>query len=224
MASSNLLLFSSTSSSGARISYSAITFHAQEGHAVLLGFNLSDPNTTPDEDIIFFHARLVPGEVETHAQQQQSQSHNGQSAAVNGSAADPARTLFDAIAACQELNPDPPQAGGDDDDDDDEQQQGFDETAPGATGWITSENMADFMDEEGNFRMPQGLPVIGDEDGVVNGDGADGVLEVPSNGLGEGAGTRRSAAQMDGADDGDADDGDADVRADGETKWQRTED
>jgi len=104
------------------------------------------------------------------------------------------RQLYEAISACQELNPDPPS--------DDE--GGFDETAPGATGWITSENMAEFTDENGNFRMPEGMTVIGGEDEDVEVDGA---AEV--DGLGAGAGRTRTAAEVD------------DVEED-EAKWQRT--
>lgn len=102
----------------------------------------------------------------------------------------PAKALFKAIADCQELNPDPPDGDGEDGE--------FDETAPGATGWITSENMGDFMDENGEFKMPEEITVIG------------GPYEVPGA-LGEGAGHTRSAAEID-AEDGAGEDG----------KWQRT--
>jgi len=120
---------------------------------------------------------------------------------VNGEASAVAR-LYGAISACQELNPDPPS----------DEEGGFDETAPGATGWITSENMADFMDEEGNFRMPEGAAVIG---GEGDEEGGEGMVEVDgearTNGLGAGAGRIRRAAEVDGGD-GVTDD----------TKWQRT--
>ena len=64
----------------------------------------------------------------------------------------PSQALFKAISDCQELNPDPPEDGDE-----------VDETAPGATGWITSENMQDFLDENGELRVPEGVPVIGEE-------------------------------------------------------------
>jgi len=85
---------------------------------------------------------------------------------------------------------------------------GFDETAPGATGWITSENMADFVDEEGNFRMPEGGMVIGGED-EMDGDGEEG----GAGSLGAGAGRRRGADALVDAEDGAVED---------EAKWQRT--
>ena len=165
--------------------------HAQESSAVYLGLNLSDANTA-DEDQVFIQLRIIPMMIETHEQApQDADSHqpNGDSVHSNGS-----QTLFKAISDCQELNPDPPQAGDDD--------EGFGETAPGATGWITSDNMQDFLDENGEFRMPDGVTVVGGDDGnPVNG----------TEGLGEGAGRSRTAAEVD-AEDGAQDD----------TKWQRT--
>lgn len=109
--------------------------------------------------------------------------------------ASPAQQLYEAISACQELNPDPPS--------DDEEGEGFDETAPGATGWITSENMGEFVDEEGNFKMPEGVAVIGDEEESGG---------RSTNGLGEGAGRTRTAAELDAGDGAEEEEG----------KWQRT--
>jgi chloride channel, nucleotide-sensitive, 1A len=115
---------------------------------------------------------------------------------------DVTRELYDAISACQDLNPDP--------NPEDEENGGFDETAAGATGWITSENMADFMDEEGNCKIPEGATVIGgaeEEEKEMNGHAEQ------EGGLGEGAGRRRGAEEL----------ADGEAEADGEeTKWQRT--
>jgi nucleotide-sensitive chloride channel 1A len=91
----------------------------------------------------------------------------------------------------------------------------FDETAPGATGWITSENMADFMDEDGNFRMPTGATVIGGDDEAGTYDDADG--DVGGNVGGAGSVRRRDEAGLDG-EGGAAGAG----SGDGESKWQRT--
>jgi nucleotide-sensitive chloride channel 1A len=91
----------------------------------------------------------------------------------------------------------------------------FDETAPGATGWITSENMADFMDEDGNFRMPTGATVIGGDDEAGTYDDADG--DVGGNIGGAGSVRRRDEAGLDG-EDGATGAG----SGDGENKWQRT--
>ena len=185
--SNYLTLFSSAKSTGVQISYPTITVHAQDGNAVLFGLNLSDANAA-DEDLVFVQLRIIPTTVETHSQpadeKEEPQQPNGHS---TQSLSQP---LFKAISDCQELNPDPPEEG----------EEGFeDETAPGATGWITSENMQDFLDENGELRMPEGVTVVGAED-----DGGE------SGPLGEGAGRTRTAAEVEDGDDGD------------ETKWQRT--
>lgn len=183
------MLWSASKETGMQIPYPTITLHAQVSSAVLLQLGLSDPNMTADEDLEAIQLLIAPT----------AANDVTEGTAVAGEAR-LEQELYDAISACQELNPDP---SPDDEEDDD---GGFDETAPGATGWITSENMADFMDEDGNFRMPAGATVVdGSEDHV------DGGAEEPTNGLGAGAGTRRTAADLD-ATDG----------ADDEAKWQRT--
>lgn len=99
---------------------------------------------------------------------------------------DAAEKLFAAVSNCADLHPDP------DEDDDQEQEQ---EPEPGTGGWITSENIQDFMDENGEFRMPEG--------GI----------------LGAGAGTVRTADQFEDADAGDEVNGEDATDA---TKWRRT--
>ncbi|KAG9588552.1 hypothetical protein KCU97_g8290, partial [Aureobasidium melanogenum] len=99
---------------------------------------------------------------------------------------DAAEKLFNAVSNCADLHPDP------DEDDDQEQEQ---EPEPGTGGWITSENIQDFMDENGEFRMPEG--------GI----------------LGTGAGTVRTADQFEDANAGDEVDGEEATDA---TKWRRT--
>jgi nucleotide-sensitive chloride channel 1A len=95
------------------------------------------------------------------------------------------KEIFAAMNTCADLHP-----GTDDSEDGGEE----DETAPGATGWITADNMDEFLDENGNFRGQ----VYGEE----------------SEDLGPGAGTVRPREEeqdnrtgVNGADD---------------TKWQRT--
>ncbi|KAI7162701.1 hypothetical protein KC349_g1865 [Hortaea werneckii] len=192
-----LVLWSTAAEKGLRIPYPTITIHAQEGQAVLLELNLSDANTA-DEDLDFIQLRIFPTSTSGGSEAPAAPANAG----VNGHGdAAPVKVLYDAISACQELNPDPNPEG----DDDEEGGVGaFDETAPGATGWITSENMADFMDEDGNFKMPEGVTVIGGGD--------DAAEEEEADGLGAGAGRRRAANEVD-AEDGAAQD---------ETKWQRT--
>jgi nucleotide-sensitive chloride channel 1A len=186
--SSYLTLVSSAQAIGVQISYPAITVHAQEGNAVLLGLNLSDSNAA-DEDLVFIQLRMIPTTIETHTQPteetQEPQQPNGHATQSLSQA------LFKAISDCQELNPDPPEEGEDDFED---------ETAPGATGWIASENMQDFLDENGELRIPEGATVVGAEN-----------VDEETSPLGEGAGRTRTAAEVeDGENDGD------------ETKWQRT--
>lgn len=78
------------------------------------------------------------------------------------------KEIFAAMNTCADLHPDP---NGSDDEDDDI----LDDSAPGASGWITAENMDEYMDENGNFKGT----ILGGEE------------------LGPGAGTVRSR------DDGD---------------------
>jgi chloride channel, nucleotide-sensitive, 1A len=188
VSSTDLTLFSSAKSTGIQIPYQTITVHAQEGSAVYLGLNLSD-NNTPDEDLVFIQLRIIPTSI-TSTQEPEVEAADAPRQPNGHSTEPPAQSLFKAISDCQELNPDPPEEG-------DEE---FDETAPGATGWITSENMGDFLDENGELRIPQGATVIGAEDEEDQGES-----------LGEGAGRTRTAAEVDGEDG-----------VEDETKWQRT--
>lgn len=183
-------MWSATTNKGAQITYPTITVHAQVGAAVLLELNLSDSNVTPDEDIEHLQIRITPTNIIAPA------PANGQNNGDSARAADPSFALYMAIGDCQELNPDPA------DDDSEEEgygEQAFDETAPGATGWITSENLHEYTDADGNFKMPEGITVYGDE-------GGDDVVQ-----LGEGAGRVRRADEVD-----------ADEGADVDSKWQKT--
>lgn len=184
-----LTLVSTIKSIAVQVLYPTITVHAQEGSAVLLGLNLSDSNTA-DEDLVFIQLRIVPQAIENHAQPPET-SESGQTNGDSVESLNPAQALFKAIADCQELNPDPP----------DEAEEGYDETAPGATGWITSENMQDFMDENGELRLPQDTTVVGAED-----------EDEPPWPLGPGAGRTRTADEIDNEDG-----------AEQATKWQRTD-
>ncbi len=196
-----MILWSNTRSIGIQIPYPTISLHAEDGVAVLLQLTLSDPNTTADEDLQVITPRLVPHTAGLNGDIPPPIAHSDAYMTGEATAVSPQQRLYNAISACQELNPDPNLDG-----DDDEDGMGFDETAPGATGWITSENMADFVDEDGNFRMPEGATMIGGEE-----DGVDGEAGVPQNGLGPGAGTTRTAAERDSTDG-----------AEDEGKWQRT--
>lgn len=163
------------------------------GAAVLLELNLSDSNVVADEDIEHLQIRLTPSKILSSSAAPPESQANGD----GSSATDMSFALYTAIGDCQELNPDA--AAQDDSDEEGFGGQGFDETAPGATGWITSENMHEFTDEDGNFKMPEGVTVIGDEG------------EDEDQELGEGAGRVRRADEVD-----------AGEGADGDAKWQRT--
>lgn len=175
---------------------------------MFLGLNLSDANTA-DDDIVFVQMRIVPSQIAqnvTEAPAEQQLDSTGTNGHTYAAQEQPAQALFKAISDCQELNPDPPEQGDDIDDAEGVEGVGFDETAPGATGWITSENMQDFVDENGEFRMPEGVNMI-DED--QEGPAASGEL------LGAGIGRVRTANEAD--QDGEEDGGERE-----EVKWQRT--
>ena len=121
-----------------------------------------------------------------------------------------AQQLYDAMAACSDLNPDP--ADGDEDEDEDnydrivfeggaEQEPvdgftgvlrgatdgGLPPPMPGSGGWITAENVHEYFDEDGNWLRGEGE---GEEDAE----------------LGEGAGRTRPRDELDGNADGAAED------------------
>lgn len=98
------------------------------------------------------------------------------------------KDIFGAMNTCADLHPDPNTS--DDDDDDDI----LDDSAPGASGWITAGNMDEYMDENGNFRGT----VLGGED------------------LGPGAGTVRQR------EDGDEDTNGVNGAEGHEEKYHRT--
>jgi nucleotide-sensitive chloride channel 1A len=154
-ASRNLILFSTTRAKGVSIDYPEIALHALGDHqssllgpspltAVLLQINLHDEETSNSmDDIRTLDLTLVPSSAPDQETNQ-------------------AKTIFEALSACADLHPDPasPNSGEDED------------AEPGAGGWITSENMADFVDENGNFigNLGAGAGVVHprDED-VANG-------------------------------------------------------
>ncbi|KAI5364884.1 Putative PH-like domain superfamily, protein ICln/Lot5/Saf5 [Septoria linicola] len=197
--SKHLILYAPSENAGCRILYPAITITAIDGDAVLLELNLSDADTA-DDDLEYFQLKIFARTVQRGAADAQATA--GSVNGTNGTTPsnDATTALYKAIADCQELNPDPPMPG-------EEGEDGepiFDETAPGATGWITSENMDQFMDADGNFRMPEGVTFVGGEE--EEGADADGVQEP----LGEGAGRTRTAAE-------------AGVEREDESKWRATE-
>ncbi|KAF2719012.1 hypothetical protein K431DRAFT_252252 [Polychaeton citri CBS 116435] len=210
--SKHLILWSTNTSKGVRVPYPTITITAQDGDAVLLELNFTDQNSNDDEDIEFMQMRIFPDTVVHDPASTSSTETNPPTQQTNGDGSSgpaPAVALWQAIFDCQELNPDP-QTQEDDED-------AFDETAPGATGWITADNMQDFMDEDGNLKIPDdGTVVYGEEGGGAgNNEAGSTVLdgESASGELGAGAGRTRTAAEVEAADGGD----------DEESKWRRTD-
>lgn len=178
---SNLLIYSVTAQKGVSIPYPDITLHAiqtlpdhnsQQGLYMQLLLNASD--FTPDDDLQTLELTLVPA------------------------SATPIADLFAAVSACADLNPDPQDSDSDAGDGDDGVVPLEAGGLPGAGGWITSDNIHEHVDADGNF----------------TGFG---------NNLGAGAGTVRPREEEDFED---AEEGGAagESAAGGEeTKWRRTE-
>ena len=147
----NLILFqTSPSPTGIAISYPSIGLHATMKYkstveALYMNLSLNDADAVNDEeDIQVLEVTVLPP----------SYASNPETACI--------KDIFAAMNTCADLHPDP-DAGSDDDRDI------LDESAPGATGWITADNMDEYLDEDGNFL------------GVV----------IGGEGLGPGAGTVR---------------------------------
>jgi nucleotide-sensitive chloride channel 1A len=95
--------------------------------ALLLNISLNDSDTVnADEDISILELTVLPPAYNTDSPQPGC-----------------VKEIFSAMNTCADLHPDPDEDGGEGEED---------MTAPGATGWITAENMDDFMDEDGNFK------------------------------------------------------------------------
>lgn len=128
-----------------------------------------------------------------------------------------AAQLYEAIAACSNLNPDPTQEGDNDDEvasEDNYERIVFEGSAehealegfsgvlrgaadgglpppmPGSGGWITAENVNEYFDEQGNWIGP-GAEVGGSEEEVA---------EEAAEELGEGAGRTRPRAEVEAQD------------------------
>ncbi|GAB7351022.1 hypothetical protein MBLNU459_g1511t1 [Dothideomycetes sp. NU459] len=141
VASDYFTLFSAAASTGIRIPYPTISLHAQQSNALYMQLCLSDISQTADEDLETLELLLTPPATAAPAPSTEEGSTAPQS---------PAQSLYAAVSACADLHPDP-------DSSEDGEGQDAEDTAPGAGGWITSDNMADFMDEDGNFVMPSSL-------------------------------------------------------------------
>ncbi|KAK4991173.1 hypothetical protein LTR66_006601 [Elasticomyces elasticus] len=200
--SEHLILFSPTTSSGVKISYPTISFHATATTKLILQLSLSDSNITADEDLETLHLSIVPAPLDAAAAASAAAAYAPafDDAVFRDISSPSLRFLYEAISACADLHPDPAQSDGD----------GVDFDPPlelGAGGWITAENMHEFMDADGNLALPSGGPDT-EGGGAGSTDGGDG-------GLGAGAGSRRTAEEFENAAGPDED-------AEDETKWRRT--
>lgn len=105
--------------------------------AVYMNLSLNDPETVnEEEDIQTLELTVLPP----------NYSSSPDTACI--------KVIFNAMNECADLHPDP-DASGDEDGEDI-----LDDSAPGASGWITAENMDQYMDENGNFT---GMVIGGDE-------------------------------------------------------------
>ncbi|KAI9654666.1 MAG: hypothetical protein M1821_005873 [Bathelium mastoideum] len=221
--SEHFILYSPHTHSGLTIPYPSISLHALQRlvlasdtkvPALYLQLNLTSHDQTDDIETLDFS--LVPAAAAPAQQRQHgilaSDVLLATAAAEDEDAAatSPAQALYAAVTACADLHPDPRTPGEEGDGEEGAGLGGADmmpgaglggaDMMPGAGGWITAENMGDFMDEDGNF-----IGALG--------------------GLGPGAGTTRGRAEL--GEEGMVDDGegeDEDVGGEGEeTKWRRTE-
>ncbi|KAF2095845.1 hypothetical protein NA57DRAFT_78622 [Rhizodiscina lignyota] len=228
-----IILYSTATSKGLKLVYPSIALCAistvtipdsstaststpETAKGLYMQLNLYDMDTTnSEEDIRTGEVAILPQSSSTTATAAtETPTAVEQSAHISIASMtkeEATNALFEAVCACQELHPDAM-------DEDDEDGVGSvpvigTSGAPGDGGWITSENMAQFMDENGNF--------VG-FGGAAGGD--DAVIE-----LGPGAGTVRPREEESNAGEGEEDDerfkGHEDGREGeerGETKWQRT--
>lgn len=63
------------------------------------------------------------------------------------------KEIFAAMNTCADLHPDPNSSDAEDEEGEE------DMSAPGATGWITADNMDEYLDEDGNFKG--GITIMG---------------------------------------------------------------
>jgi chloride channel, nucleotide-sensitive, 1A len=123
------------------------------------------PANTADEDLEMLECTLVPSTTASLSTAPAANTDEIESQTDAGGEATqtPGQALYAAVTACADLHPDPTE-------DDDEEQAGL----PGAGGWITSENLHEFMDEEGNLSITRDDEGLGAGAGAVRGRDEDG--------------------------------------------------
>jgi chloride channel, nucleotide-sensitive, 1A len=118
-----------------------------QSDVVYLQLDLHDPETVnSDDEIQTVDLTIIPSDVTYPTAEELTTSSEPSSSTF---------LLFEALSACANLHPDPASPGSD----------GEHEPAPGTGGWITAENMSDYLDADGNF---MGIPSLGPGAGVVH--------------------------------------------------------
>lgn len=96
--------------------------------ALYMNISLNDPDTLEnEEDLQVLELTLLPP----------SYTSDPDTACI--------KEIYNAMNTCADLHPDPNAS-------DDDGVDLLDDSAPGASGWITADNMDEYMDENGNFR------------------------------------------------------------------------
>ncbi|KAF2871174.1 regulator of volume decrease after cellular swelling-domain-containing protein [Massariosphaeria phaeospora] len=150
---------------GVSITYPAIGLHATMKYkstvpALYMNVSLNDAETVNnEEDILTLELTILPPKYA---------SSDPETACIS--------EIFNAMNACADLHPDPNNSDAEDEPD---------ETMPGATGWITADNVDQYLDEDGNFH---GTVIGGEEE------------------LGPGAGTVRARDDLNGVNGVNGDD------------------
>ncbi|KAI9780512.1 MAG: hypothetical protein M1835_004472 [Candelina submexicana] len=230
-----VVLFSSAKSAGVAIPYQDISLHATR--------RLKLPSSAPDcpevqglymqitiagddsEEEGQIHVTLVPSSTTDGAAQSTTSDRNEtQTTAIDGDI----QALFSAVTTCSNLNPDPQVEPSSDDEGgfgDNEALSsigGLPPAMPGSGGWITSENVGDFFDDNGEPRT-EAFDTEAEETRVTQtqaGQNPSDNTEEGQGGLGAGAGYVRPRGDDEEIDWGDDNDADGDGA---ESKWRRTD-
>ena len=200
------ILFHPPRAVGLSIKYPSIALHAIQRlddslHAIFLQINTGDGFDDHDPEEVI-ELKLVPSssavgpnaEVTTPS----SPEYQGDSNNAAGTATERTSTsvVYDALSACADLHPDPMSptlsAAGEMGEDDSpsfdyEPVEGLPPPMPGSRGWITSENINDFFDADGNWRggsLGPGAGIVrGRDEDEVHDDDADGDVQDGGQGV-----------------------------------------
>ena len=207
-----------TQQQGISIPYPTITLHALSisPPSVFLQLLKSDPATTFDDhdEESSVSLRLVPPGQGSPSADSLPQSASLQDPQPSNDIATEAKKIYDALSSCADLHPDPASPsqedgalqfpdidGGDGSitmlNGENGSRNCLPPPMPGSGGWITADNIQDYMDEERNFRVEGlggGAGTVrareDDEEMGVDEDGGQGTGDEGGEGGGEGAETK----------------------------------